>query len=234
MITWWILVTGGLSTPVALEDVTINGVKYRFVVAEKNNDGETTLKFGTNTLTFSKENTPAKLREILENLESPNSNPTTSTKESRKSKEEVPKPKTLEKIKEEMEKAQGIFGKIPTFSDGLFSGIYLPYSVENKIKRDLLEPKSFEGRKRISITPVSHPSKGDRVRCWRIIFTYSGKNTYGGTAIGYCVAWLRGGDLIDLETYTPSELSDCFRDIKNMDTNYELDGTPTFLLKDES
>jgi hypothetical protein len=89
---------------------------------------------------------------------------------------------------------RAIYGPEPFWSDNGISSPSVPTIVQRNLKRTLKDPDS------LIVKSVTHPVHADYngVKCWRLNFVFSSRNSFGGMGSAKCVAWLRNGDLLNL------------------------------------
>jgi hypothetical protein len=103
-----------------------------------------------------------------------------------KEQNELEKNKRQEKISAEEDAERG---EMPKFLYNPFNGhLIVDFRIEKAITASMKDPDSFIGRKGIEITPAID-SRGRP--CWKMVFTFSGKNSFGGLNTEICTALLQ-------------------------------------------
>jgi len=103
-----------------------------------------------------------------------------------KNKKEEEENKRQEKIRADEDAERG---EMPKFLYNPFNGhLLVDFRIEKAITASMKDPDSFIGRKGIEITPAID-SRGRP--CWKMVFTFSGKNSFGGLNTEICTALLQ-------------------------------------------
>lgn len=94
-----------------------------------------------------------------------------------------------------------IYGHEPYWCDNGISSPAIPTLVMRNMRRRLNDPDSLR------IRSVAKPIHADYngTKCWRLNFTFSARNTFGGMTTQKAVAWVREDRLLDLSLQSDSE-----------------------------
>ena len=85
-------------------------------------------------------------------------------------------------------------GTPPLFDVSFGGKLVVPTAVERTIKQSMKDPDSFQPRKVIS-AQKDQDSTGRK--CWKVVFIFAGKNSFGGYTLNTCTVWMRGSSLLE-------------------------------------
>ncbi|NDC39728.1 MAG: hypothetical protein EBZ48_17095 [Proteobacteria bacterium] len=95
-----------------------------------------------------------------------------------------------------------IYGHEPYWCDNGISSPAIPTLVMRNMRRRLNDPDSLR------IRSVAKPIHADYngTKCWRLNFTFSARNAFGGMTTQKAVAWVREDRLLDLSLLSDSDV----------------------------
>lgn len=87
------------------------------------------------------------------------------------------------------------YGGKPAFHNSPWSGeLTVPSAVSRAIKLSLKDPDSFQPRELLSL----EKSTKNGINCYKAVFTFCAKNSFGGFTLGTATAHVRGSDLLGI------------------------------------